>query len=70
MKFKSQDEEHLPKRTGEKTNTYENRQGVKPVTGAGFEQTTSRVPTTITPPRTKVYPKVPGLAAWSENCKW
>jgi hypothetical protein len=19
---------------------------------------------------TRVYPKVPGLAAWSENCKW
>jgi hypothetical protein len=22
------------------------------------------------PPHTRVYPKVSGLAAWSENCKW
>jgi len=21
-------------------------------------------------PHERVYPKVPGLAAWSENCKW
>jgi hypothetical protein len=26
--------------------------------------------TKISPINSKVYPKVPGLAAWSENCKW
>jgi hypothetical protein len=31
---------------------------------------TEKLPNVYLSPNTRVYPKVSGLAAWSENCKW